>query len=260
VAAAPAGQRVAVNLAGADRHAVHRGDTLVGEASGVAVTYRVEAELTDGEPPSERERVQVHHGTRDVPARVRRLAEGRWQLRLEQPLLAADGDRLVLRRISPADTLGGGRILIAQAGGRRRAARIEPSSCDHRPRAALAPGARAPLEPDALVLEQRLRAAGHEPLREAELGEDARYLAALRDTGRAVRVGRSMYAHPDAIEAVTILAGRILEQEGTLTLSRLRDELNTSRKYAQALLEHLDAARVTRRLSDDRRVLRTRRG
>jgi selenocysteine-specific elongation factor len=41
-----------------------------------------------------------------------------------------------------------------------------------------------------------------------------------------------------------------------VTLARLRDELSTSRKYAQALLEHLDAARVTRRLADDSRVLR----
>ncbi len=32
-----------------------------------------------------------------------------------------------------------------------------------------------------------------------------------------------------------------------------------SRKYAEALLEHLDAARSTKRLPDDRRVLRSRR-
>jgi selenocysteine-specific elongation factor len=41
-------------------------------------------------------------------------------------------------------------------------------------------------------------------------------------------------------------------------MARLRDELHTSRRYAQALLEHLDAARVTLRLPDDRRVLRRR--
>jgi selenocysteine-specific elongation factor len=52
---------------------------------------------------------------------------------------------------------------------------------------------------------------------------------------------------------------RIIEQEQKVTLARLRDELGTSRKYAQALLEHLDAARITRRLPDDRRVLRGRR-
>jgi selenocysteine-specific elongation factor len=43
-----------------------------------------------------------------------------------------------------------------------------------------------------------------------------------------------------------------------VTLARLRDELGTSRKYAEALLEHLDQARYTKRLPDDRRVLRRR--
>jgi selenocysteine-specific elongation factor len=48
----------------------------------------------------------------------------------------------------------------------------------------------------------------------------------------------------------------IVQTEGDVTLARLRDDLGTSRKFAQALLEHLDAARVTLRLPDDRRVLR----
>jgi selenocysteine-specific elongation factor len=50
----------------------------------------------------------------------------------------------------------------------------------------------------------------------------------------------------------------IVAAEGAITLARLRDELGTSRRYAQALLEHLDAERVTRRLPDDTRVLRRR--
>ena len=44
----------------------------------------------------------------------------------------------------------------------------------------------------------------------------------------------------------------IMRAEGTITLARLRDELQTSRRYAQALLEHLDAQRVTRRIGDER--------
>jgi selenocysteine-specific elongation factor len=110
----------------------------------------------------------------------------------------------------------------------------------------------------ALALEARLRAAGHEPPSEVELGEDARHLEALRDAGRAVRVGRNMWAHPDAIEGVAASVRRIVEAEGSITLARLRDELDTSRKFAQALLEHLDAARVTVRRPDDTRVLRRR--
>jgi len=70
-----------------------------------------------------------------------------------------------------------------------------------------------------------------------------------------VRVGRSMYAHPDAIADVRDRVVAIVESEGEITLARLRDELHTSRKFAQALLEHLDAARVTRRRPDDSRIL-----
>jgi selenocysteine-specific elongation factor len=116
----------------------------------------------------------------------------------------------------------------------------------------------APLSPAALALEARLRAAGHEPPSEADLGAEAAELAALRAAGRAVRVGRSLHAHPEAIDAVRARVTAIVEAEGAVTLARLRDELGTSRKYAQALLEHLDAARVTRRLPDDSRVLRRR--
>ena len=65
-----------------------------------------------------------------------------------------------------------------------------------------------------------------------------------------------MYAHPDALAAVRARVEAIVAAEGAITLARLRDELGTSRKFAQALLEHLDAARVTVRLPDDSRVLR----
>jgi selenocysteine-specific elongation factor len=116
------------------------------------------------------------------------------------------------------------------------------------------------LDDRALELERRLLRAAHEPLSEAELGADAVQLAALRAAGRAVRVGRSMYAHPVAIDSVAATVRAIVEREGAVTLARLRDELATSRKFAQALLEHLDGARITRRLPDDRRVLRRRAG
>jgi hypothetical protein len=77
-------------------------------------------------------------------------------------------------------------------------------------------------------------------------------------SGLAVRVGRDMYAHRDALAEVAGRVEAIIAGDGAITLARLRDELGTSRRYAQALLEHLDAARVTLRLPDDRRVLRAR--
>jgi selenocysteine-specific elongation factor len=110
----------------------------------------------------------------------------------------------------------------------------------------------------ALALAQRLLDAGHEPPALAELGDGAAELLTLRAAGVAVRVGRDRYAHRDAIAAVAARVTAIVEAEGAITLARLRDELGTSRKHAQALLEHLDAARVTKRLPDDSRVLRRR--
>ena len=55
------------------------------------------------------------------------------------------------------------------------------------------------------------------------------------------------------------MVGRIkkeLQQKERITLSEVRDLFNTSRKYAQAFLEHLDALKITRRVGDAR-VLRT---
>jgi selenocysteine-specific elongation factor len=193
---AAAGQRVAVNLAGIERRALARGDVLAGQDAPLALTYRLEAGLTLDEPIGDHERVQVHHGTRATAARALELGEGIWQLRTERPLIAADGDRVVVRRISPPNTIGGGVIVKAAAGGRRteagRPARPSPPPPPERP----------PLDAAALALEQRLRAAGHEPPSEAELGDELAHLRALHAAGRAVRIGRSMHAHPDAIAEV----------------------------------------------------------
>lgn len=52
-------------------------------------------------------RVQVHHGARETPARVTWLGGHFHQLRCEQPLAAARGDRLVLRGVAPPDAIGG---------------------------------------------------------------------------------------------------------------------------------------------------------
>ncbi|MHB8656525.1 MAG: selenocysteine-specific translation elongation factor [Solirubrobacteraceae bacterium] len=254
VEAASSGQRVALNLAGVDRQAVSRGDVLAGNDAPPSVTYRLETQLALSAPLNDRERVQLHHGTRHTPARAISLGGGRWEMRMEHPLIAAAGDRLVIRRISPPDTVGGGLILNA-AGGRRGAPdpnqpRKRPTSD---PRRDASP---ALLDAGALALEERLRAAGVQPLSAAELGAEVRYLPVLHSAERAVRVGRSMHAHPETIAQVRAVVEQVIAADGSITLSRLRDELGTSRKYAQALLEHLDAARVTRRLPDDTRVLR----
>ena len=100
---AEAGQRVAVSLAGAAREALRRGQALV-EPGSYPVSYRLDVRLKGHEiAPS----LTVHLGTAAIPARV--VREGDYgQLRLSEAVVAARGDRIVLRTRT---TIGGGRVL-----------------------------------------------------------------------------------------------------------------------------------------------------
>ena len=86
---------------------------------------------------------------------------------------------------------------------------------------------------------------------------DERPLAHLVAAGRAVRAGRDLAFTAEAVavaqQAVVELAG----ESGRITLAQLRDRLGISRKFAQGLLEALDARGVTRRVGDER-ILRRR--
>ncbi|MBA7674545.1 hypothetical protein ES703_82761 [subsurface metagenome] len=42
------------------------------------------------------------------------------------------------------------------------------------------------------------------------------------------------------------------KKRGKITLGEVRDLFQTSRKYAQAFLEHLDQKKITRRVGDER--------
>ena len=110
---ADAGQRVAVNLTGIHFDDVHRGDVLT-QPDVLTPTTTLDCRL-DLTGARHNMPVSVHHGTTAVPGRLATLGDDLWQVRVEQPLLAADGDRVVVRRPAPADTLGGGIVLNAHA-------------------------------------------------------------------------------------------------------------------------------------------------
>ncbi len=87
---------------------------------------------------------------------------------------------------------------------------------------------------------------------EAEAGEEI--VRALLDTGELVAVSPEVvFRKADYEEMVTRLRA-VLQERGTITLAEVRDLFATSRKYAQALLEHLDAIGVTIRQGDVRRL------
>jgi selenocysteine-specific elongation factor len=264
---AQAGQRVAVNLTGIAVGDLARGDVLAGPNANLDKTYLIDAQLELSErEPEHGDRVQVHHGTRESPARVAWLGGSFWQLRFEQPLIVDRDDRLVIRQIAPPDTLGGGVVLDPRprkhGPSRELLSRLTALSEGRTPEDPAPSPTDAPspeplrLTASALALEQRLREAGFEPPLESEL--DAADLATLRTAGRAIRVSKTLHIHADALDAVRERVIEIARQNGgAITLAQLRDELKTSRKFAQALLEHMDDEKVTIR-REDAHVLRRR--
>jgi selenocysteine-specific elongation factor len=172
------------------------------------------------------------------------------------------GDRIVIRQIAPPDTLGGGLVLDAHPrkhGPSRallqrleRISRGEPAEDPPGPAPAPAPAVPEPepLSASASAAGARLRQAGLEPPTDAEF--DPEDLAALRTAGQAVRVGRTLHYDSGALAEIQARVVALAQQSGgSVTLAQVRDELGTSRKFAQALLEHFDSEKVTLRRGDE---------
>jgi len=84
----------------------------------------------------------------------------------------------------------------------------------------------------------------------AAAGEET--VAALIAMGALIAVSNEIVFAKNDYEAMVAQVRGNLEKKGQITLAEVRDEFRTSRKYAQALLEHLDATGMTKRLGDVR--------
>ncbi len=222
------GERTSLNLAGVDRSHLKRGQALVPrgalEASSVltaevAILPGLDAPLPDGI------RVRMHLGTADVAGRlsfvlpgpagradtdgpatradtggpaVRAFAPGETalaQIFLESPVAARPGDRFILRRPSPAATLGGGRVL--DAGRPRLKRRAGPDAALGSILSILSSGREQALA-DLFLLE-----AGPAGLSAARLGARlgivsaaaANLLETLANGGRALKIAPALFAH-----------------------------------------------------------------
>lgn len=119
---APPGQRVAVNLRGLKKGEVKRGDTLASPGF-LKTTRRIDAEvqLLDSQKHALKNGIAVRLllGTTEVLAKVRLLdqkqlepgATGLVQLRCQRDISTHRTEHFILRSYSPAQTIGGGRIL-----------------------------------------------------------------------------------------------------------------------------------------------------
>jgi selenocysteine-specific elongation factor len=118
---ARAGERVSANLAGVDLAGLARGKTLATPgacAVSALLTARV-GWLSTARPARSGDRFFLHHLSSETRARLRLLGartlapgdSALAQLVLSSPIAALPGDRFVLRRLSPVETVGGGVVL-----------------------------------------------------------------------------------------------------------------------------------------------------
>jgi selenocysteine-specific elongation factor len=213
-AQAQAGERTSLNLAGVERATLRRGQALVARGGlepssvlTVEVTWLPSAAL----PIEDGARLRVHLGTADVAGRVHRLGQnleppgGRVflpgsttfaQITLDVPLPVRPGDRFVLRRPSPAETVGGGRVLDA---GRPRLKRRSGADVD-RALSVLEKGDERDLA-ELFLLEAGpagLSAARLAPRLGVFAASAAGLLDALASSGKALRIAPALYAHAGA--------------------------------------------------------------
>jgi selenocysteine-specific elongation factor len=288
---ADAGQRVAVAITPERRRRVERGNALVAPGA-YPVSFRLDIAL-EGDVP-DGARVLVCHGTSSAPARVVGIDGRTAQLRLDQPLVAARGDRVVLRRET---TLGGGVVLDPAPPRHADPARIGRASVaapvalqDLTLRgldaADLRTAGRWAFASDWLdELRERvhatLAARDDEPdpgLSATALVGDAPWSADVvpllgleRIGGRyylpgrrppeapadEVRLGDGSVISREAYEEARTLLVAECERAGTITLARFRDLTGGSRRTAQLLLERFDGDRLTLRVGDTRRLRRS---
>jgi selenocysteine-specific elongation factor len=116
-----AGQRVAINLHGVDKEELKRGDSVVVPERFIP-TKKIDADvemLLDAPALKSKGLVHFHLGTSETTARA--ILYGRTELkggercycqfRLQEPVIAMSGDRYIIRRFSPVETIGGGEVL-----------------------------------------------------------------------------------------------------------------------------------------------------
>jgi selenocysteine-specific elongation factor len=57
---------------------------------------------------------------------------------------------------------------------------------------------------------------------------------------------------PEAFEQIVATVVAAIRERGPISVASVRDLTGTSRKYALAIVAHLDERRITRRVGDDR--------
>jgi selenocysteine-specific elongation factor len=135
---AEAGQRTALNLAGATTEELARGMALAPPGL-LRATKTLDVSLSllsTAKPLKNRARVHLHAFASETIAEVvlygdetlRPGSDGFAQLRLEEPVLLLPGDRFILRQFSPVVTIGGGAVIDAAPLPRSQTRKLKPQA------------------------------------------------------------------------------------------------------------------------------------
>jgi selenocysteine-specific elongation factor len=85
---------------------------------------------------------------------------------------------------------------------------------------------------------------------EASVGPEV--LNALIEQGRLIKIGEDVLYLPETYQEMVERVVAHLKSERTITVGQVRDMFSASRKYALALMTHLDERRITKRVGDER--------
>jgi selenocysteine-specific elongation factor len=134
---AAAGERTSINLPDIALEQLQRGQQVLAPNTlrpSQIITVRVDL-LSDAKPLKQQIRIRLHHLAGELLGSIRFIDDtgpelrpggrGFAQIRLESPVVAAAGDRFVIRRYSPALTIGGGVVLDAHLPKMSRNTRLE---------------------------------------------------------------------------------------------------------------------------------------
>jgi selenocysteine-specific elongation factor len=215
-------QRTAINLASLKHDEVSRGDELA-TPDYLKPTKRllVDLRLLENSPIGLKNRIEVglHTGTREISCRVilkgRRLEPGERgyaELRLAEPMVATWGQRFIIRRISPAITLGGGTILDPHIPDLHRIRDVEAVASQL--------ASPIPVERLAARLRQRDSVSSSDLTLASSIGvmpdELQQLLSALREDGKLLQLGRgerSIEIHADRLESLASSVLRTVRAE-----------------------------------------------
>ncbi|MBA3470278.1 MAG: selenocysteine-specific translation elongation factor [Herpetosiphonaceae bacterium] len=218
------GTRVAVNLSGIERSAIQRGDVLTLPNTLQPTTLLdVQLRLTSAAPPlRHNDPLDLFVGAAEVACHAALLdretlsaGESGWvQLRLEQAIAVQRGDRCIVRRASPSQTIGGGVIIDAHPARHRRFRPAVVASLE-----ALARGTPAELLAQALGAGQPLDWRGAIERSGLDPATAARALAECRNNGAIVVVSlASTVAAPGELETALPPATTVISAAGWTNL------------------------------------------